>query len=144
MFKQTWHGELSESPRACFYRVLKPTHAFSKYLDSVTVKSHRQALSRLIVSSHKLHMETGRWKNPITSHNERYCPHCPRVLEDEYHLLLECSMYLDIRKRLIPKYYWERPSMFKALELLNSENNSLLKRLGKYVYLALQLKNANF
>ena len=51
--------------------------------------------------------------------DERKCVVCQK-LEDEYHFVLECSLYSELRKKFISKYYWKNPSMFKFIEFLNS------------------------
>ena len=56
-------------------------------------------------------------KTPL---NERTCVIC-NLLEDEYHLVLECNMYKELRKQNIAKYYWIRPNMMKFIELLTSD-----------------------
>ena len=63
-FRQEWHGRLQESSRARLYRDVKPQHQLSKYLQCVTCKPHRMALSRFIMSSDCLSVETGRWRRP--------------------------------------------------------------------------------
>ena len=145
IFQQQWQINLDDSPKALFYRSIKSHHVFSSYLDKVNAQTHRIALTRLIVSSHKLRIETGRWTNPVTPREERFCPHCPRnKIEDEYHFLFECILYNELRKRFIPTYYWKRPSMFKLVDLFNTENKALIQRVAKYVYLAMELKNGNY
>ena len=140
IFKQNWQEQLKESPRARFYRAIKTNHCFLPYLKNINVKSHRIALTRLSVSSHKLHVETGRWERPVTSPDERYCRVCVNKIEDDFHFLVECDLYKEIRRRLIPKYFWARPSMYKVLELVTTEKSSFLKRLSKYVYLAAKIQ----
>ena len=61
----------------------------------VTVKKIRIALSRLRTSSHRLEIEAGPWEKPVRKPvNERLCSFCG-VLEDEYHFVLECPLYMD-------------------------------------------------
>ena len=98
-------------------------------------------MSRLIVSSHSLRVETGRWARPVTPRNERKCHVCNK-LEDEYHMILECALYNDIRTTLIPKYYYERPSMYKLVNLLNTPNDKLLKGVAKFIFKAFQIKHS--
>jgi hypothetical protein len=140
IFKQNWQSELTESSRARFYRAIRHTFGFSNYLNCVTIKSHRVALTRLIVSSHRLRVETGRWERPVVPPESRYCPSCPGKIEDEFHLILECTRFTNDRKRLIPKYYWHRPSMIKVVDLLSSNRKSLLQRIAKFVHLALKTR----
>jgi hypothetical protein len=124
---------LLASPRARFYREIISEHCFNKFLDFVNVTKHRIALTRLICSSHRLPVETGRWERPVIPAEHRLCNVC-NVLGDEFHLLLECSLYTDIRKQLIPRFYWARPSMFKCVLLLQSQNKKLIRNVAKYVY----------
>ena len=42
----------------------------------------------------------------------------------------------ELRKKYIPKYYWNRPSMFKLVELLNSTNIKLLRNISIYIFQA--------
>ena len=78
------------------------------------------------MSSHRLEIEAGRQvrvnRVPV---NERKCVLC-NAMEDEYHFVLECQRYIETRKKCIPKYYWQRPSMRKFIELINTDNNKLL------------------
>ena len=136
IFKQNWYMRLEESTRASFYRAIKPSFIYSTYQESILPKKHRMALTRLLVSSHRLHVETGRWERPVIPREHRYCQHCPSKIEDEFHLLLECRLYSEIRLQLIPKYYWHRPSTQKAIDLINNPRKSIRKRLGKFVHLA--------
>ena len=55
------------------------------------------------MSSHRLKVETGRWQQPIAiAFNERKCTLCLK-LEDEFHFLLECPLYKDLRKKYVKK-----------------------------------------
>ena len=65
------------------------------------------------------------------------------VLEDEFHFLLECPFYIDLRKRYLHKYYWRRPNMPKFIELLSTEHVKTLKNLSVFIDKAFKLrKNA--
>ena len=140
MFKQNLMSNLEESSRARFYRAIRQTHIYQPYLNIISVKSHRIALTRLITSSHHLKIETGRWTRPITPQTERICPFCPGKQEDEYHLLIECSSYQEIRDRYIPNYFTRHPSMLKTIQLINTSSKKLIRGLGKFVFLAFKLR----
>ena len=133
IYKQGWRSRIDESTRASFYRVYKSEFGFSHHLDVVCVKSHRVTLSRLIMSSHSLRIEKGRWERPPIPRQDRMCNVCHK-LGDEYHFLLECLSFQELRERLIPKYYWNRPSMYKYVDLLRSNNKKVLKNLAKFVF----------
>ena len=62
------------------------------------------------------------------------------MVEDEYHFMLECEFYSDIRKVLLPRYYYIRPSMFKLIQLMTFDCKDIL-RLGLFVYKATLITN---
>ena len=139
-FKQEWHNRLEASSRASFYIKVKLLHQPSRYLSVVTPKLHRNALAKLMVSSHRLRVETGRWTRPVTPREQRTCFHCNKF-EDEYHMILECNLYNNIRKELISEYYIKHPSMMKLVQLINSEKDNEIRGLAKFIYKAFIIRN---
>ena len=93
------------------------------------------------MSSHRLEIEAGRWVKPNSIPvDDRKCAIC-LILEDEYHFVLECEIYKDLRSKYIAPYYWRRPNMFKFIELLNTTNCNKLRRLCSYVFHAFNMRN---
>lgn len=139
-FIQGWNGRIQESSRASLYRHLA-SFRFQPYLDICNISKFRFALTRLRVSSHRLQIESGRWARPnaIPIH-DRKCLEC-NVVEDEYHFVLECNIYTDLRTQYIPNYYRCRPNMYKFVDLLNVENPTIIKRLVVYIYKAFELRS---
>ena len=80
----------------------------------------RIALTRLHTAAHRLSIETGRRvkPKPIALEN-RKCITC-NIIEDTFHFILVCLMY---------SYYTNRPSIFKFIELLNNNNELIVRRL---------------
>ena len=81
----------------------------------------RIALARLRASSHRLEIEAGRWARPHIPVGERKCGICNQ-LEDEYHFVLECLLCMNLRRKYIDRFYWNRPSMYKLVELIKFSN----------------------
>ena len=48
-------------------------------------------------------------------------------IEDEYHFILECSKYVEIRRKYIKPYYCINPSAFKLTQLLSVQNINMMK-----------------
>ena len=140
IYKQNWNARLSESPRARFYRVVIKDLSFYEQLDKIHNKSHRNALARLITSSHRLRVETGRWERPVIPYESRICT-MRHKLDDEFHFLLECPRYHDIRRQYLPIYFRVRHSMFKCIELLNTNNDKTVRSLAKYVFEAFRVRS---
>ena len=93
----------------------------------------RIALTRLHTAAHRLLIETGRWvkPKPIALEN-RKCITC-NIIEDKFHFILVCPMYSSFR-HYIPKYYTNRPSIFKFIELLNNNNELIVRWLALYCF----------
>jgi len=118
-FKNSWLLSLSTSTVLCTYRLFKHDFNFPTYLDCVPRKI-RVVFTKLRLSSHQLSVETGRYASNRTPHIERYCLICNSIdLEDEYHFLLICNMYTDIRRKYIDKRNYEKSSVLKCLNLFN-------------------------
>ena len=139
-FLQHWQGRLENSSRAIFYSRIA-NFRLQPYLDILNVTKIRNSLARLRLSSHRLCIETGRWTKPIsTPLIDRKCTFCT-ILEDEYHFVMECSLYIELRKNYLPSYYIRRPNMYKFIELINSENASIIIKLATFVYKAFALRS---
>ena len=78
-------------------------------------------------------VETGRWTKPVkTPLNERICFICG-VLEDEFHFILECPLYSDLRQNYIQRYYWQRANMPKLIQLMTAESVRVIKNLAMFI-----------
>ena len=73
------------------------------YLQVLDNFQTRRTLAKLRSSSHCLEVETGRYTNPITPKELRFCKFCKNigisVIETEYHFIMECPAYAYIRER---------------------------------------------
>jgi len=70
-------------------------------LNFVNINNNRVALSRFTVMAHRLDVKTGRWHKPIAApFNERKYRTCLNCLEDEFHFLLECLLYHELRNNI--------------------------------------------
>lgn len=135
---QNWSSRLEDSTRSTFFRSIV-SFQFQFYLKCDMLSHLRVAMNRLICSSHNLCIETGRWHRPHSIPREnRKCTTCNKI-EDEYHFLVECTRYKDLRKKYIPKYYWSNPSMFKVKMLFELRDESKIKQLCTYIYKAFEV-----
>ena len=118
---------------------------FKKYLKiSLIAKYNTIALTRLRTSSLILAIETGRLTKPhSTPRFERKCQLC-NTLEDEFHFMLACPLYRDLRVKYIRKYYWKRTYMHTFIELVKSENSIVVKNVATYVQKSMDKRNNDF
>ena len=71
-------------------------------------------MTKLRVASHRLEIEVGRWARPNrVPIADRKCRTCNSI-EDEFHFLLECNLYNDLRVQYIKRYYWNRTNVLKG------------------------------
>ena len=84
--------------RFAVYMDLNPSLTQPDVYRSNAKDSLRIAYSRMRLSSHRLRIETGRWNRPPTPRELRVCP-CGGGVQDEQHVLCECSLSNHLRVR---------------------------------------------
>ena len=60
-------------------------------------------------------------KNPVSTPFDDRKSHICDKLEDEFHFLFECSLYTDLRKQYISRYFIVSPSMYKLTQLFKTD-----------------------
>ena len=99
----------------------------------------RHILATFRCSAHNLMIEQGRFINVERSY--RICQFCNmNCIEDEYHFLLVCPVYRDLRQKYLRKYYstWALINEFKLLLTSKSEDNVIiLYFLLTYIYVCI-------
>ena len=55
-------------------------------------------------------------------------------IEDEYHAVIECPRYQNFWNMYILNYLLIRPSMFKFIQNLNTDDPEELRRCGKFCH----------
>jgi hypothetical protein len=77
---------------------------------------HKPLICEYRIHAHRLKIETG-WYLSI-DRQERICDFCNySCIEDEFHFILKCNKYDNMRKKYIKPYYWKKPSAFKLVQL---------------------------
>ena len=133
-FIQDWNEQVSNSSRANTYKLIANFN-FKCYLAVVIIRKFRYAFTRLRVASHRLETEAGRRHKPNrTPVEEKKCHFCRNSVEDEFHFIIECKLYEDLREEYIKRYFWARPNIQKFIELLQSENKKTIKNLSIYIF----------
>jgi len=139
MYKQSWYSGINNPGRLETYSLFKNEFIFENYLDFITIRKYRIALTRFRVSSHDLAIERGRYIN--VPRNERKCIYCnSNILENEYHFLLICPRYSDLRSQFIKRYYYTWPTLQKFVNLLTCNSKKTIIDLSKFIYFANKLR----
>ena len=123
------------------YKYFKTDFGTEKY-STILSKQLRICLSKLRMSSHNLRIEAGRYGRNKIIGSERYCLKCnTHDIEDEYHFILICPLYSELRNTYVKKYYVTKPSFIKFCTLMSSKNHNEIKKLAVFVKKALSLRN---
>ena len=107
-----WHRDITKRSSLVLYRNLEDSFERSRYLDVMKITEFGNVLAKVRLSPHDLNIEQGRCRN--ITRNERKCLVCNLdEIQDEYHFILVCPLYHELRKTYIEKYFYKRPSVFK-------------------------------
>ena len=122
-----------ENSKLRTYANYKSTGKLEIYLaESKLSWYQKQAITKLRLGDHKLHIETGRSK-PKLPLDKRICNICcTNVLEDEKHFLIDCTSYY-----LLMKKYNISPSF---VHNMISDNNDNWSNLAGYIKEAFLLR----
>ena len=138
IYKQSLITEISSSSKCFMYKHLIDHIDLQTYLKKPIYNQYKKCITRLRLSSHCLSIETGRYKNiPL---DRRICPMCKTDVEDEFHFVLKCPAYASLRVKFLKPYYFQRPSVFKLIQLFTSTNTKELCYLGKYIKNAFDIR----
>ena len=130
-FWQSINAEIESLSINRLYRHLNVNS--NDYLFSLPNNHLRSNITRLRLSSHVLNVERGRWKKIVYA--DRKCNICDDI-EDEYHFVVRCTRFHNLRIKYLPKSLYTNPSMLKFTQFLNSKDLNKMKRLGIFLYQA--------
>lgn len=142
-FRQEWFTNINNNRvLSTLYIYLKTSFSYEQYLSDIISWKTRQLITKIRISSNQLRINSGRYTDRLPR-NERYCQICSlnTDIEDEYHFILKCECFQDLRVLYIKRYFYIRPNMFKFVQLLNSKNKTILLNLCKFVKQAIERRN---
>ena len=140
VFKQSWYNDIANNRVHTLYKNYKLSFDFEHYLNVLPNKL-RVALSRLRLSSHQLRIETGRYSQNRVDRAQCTCTLCKSLILRTYHFVLVCPVYSILRQKYIRPYYYNRPSVYKFTQLMQTKQEGVLQKLGKYVYESFRLRS---
>lgn len=136
---QTWCTDIYNSNRLLTYARFKHEFECEEYLTFIADSKFRTALTRFRLSSHNLHIERGRYEN--VPRHDRLCRCCNmNAIEDEYHFLLVCPLYIDLRRKFLKPHYCHWPNINKFDSLMSTTSTKIILKLSKFIYYATLLR----
>jgi hypothetical protein len=104
------------------------------YLSVTNFRKYRIALTKFRCSSHKLAIERLRGK---TIRENRFCKYCLNlnlhIVEDEFHFLLVCPLYQNLRDQYISSYI-QNISLHTFVYLMCFSKSDKIIKLACFVY----------
>jgi hypothetical protein len=140
IFVQQWIEACNSSSKLKTYNGFKSNFEFESYLNILTIRKFRNAYVCFRISSHKLMIEQGRYLN--IDRDQRLCPFCKNDIENEFHFLLICTTYLDLRKMYIPIKYYTPATTNKFNKIMSSREEKLIRSIAMFLYYAFERRNA--
>ena len=99
---QNWSTEITTLPKLHYYSMFKTKFEIEPYLLLSLPRKVQRQLTKYRLSAHNLEIERGRQNN--IQREDRLCKLCERNYnkeesENEFHFLLECPFYKDVRAK---------------------------------------------
>lgn len=135
-YLQEWSDTVDNQPKLDYYKKFKTEFCYEKYLDIVDNSNFRKELSRFRLSAHNLEIESGRFEN--IDRDNRKCKICNINVESEYHFLLVCPKYRDIRRKCCINSSF--PSLKKFYCIMSSKKHKTIRNVAKFVSCAMNLR----
>jgi hypothetical protein len=111
---QEWTASVNAWVKLCSYAIFTQSFTMETYLSCVQITKFRTILSRL--GFHDLTIERGRCQH--MERNTRLCKCCNmNVVENEYHFVLVCPPYTQLRSKHIKRYFCHWPRVNKCVQL---------------------------
>jgi hypothetical protein len=139
-YLQEWQESIMTYPKLEYYVKFKTSFGFEPYLSAVNDDYLRKLLSCFRLSAHCLAIETGRYSS--IDRRNRLCQNCNQnKVESEYHFLMCCPLYKDLRQKFLPKFCLSWPNINKFNLVLNSNNHRIIVRVCKFLKEAYKLRS---
>ena len=124
------------------YNLIKTNIGYENYLDEIQNLKHRNALTKLRLSNHNLMIEKGRHNK--TEIENRFCPFCLNLVEDEIHFLLICKTFREIRCPIVQPNldpYSLNTEQLKNRFIYLIKKNTKIKEIARCIYTMFQCRD---
>ena len=136
-FGQRWLTHLQESSRFELYHSFKDIIGRELYLDNIHVSVYRTAIARFRLGVSPFNSHRHRYSKSL---DKRMCPFCVGIVEDEIHVILDCTTYDDIRARYIKTDAACTNKQELVRKMLNGIDEDQTVKLAKFLFLAWKIR----
>ena len=132
---QKWASKLSDPNNEItyfYYKEFCSNYSLKKYL-SILPTELWIPLCKFRTRNHRLPVEFYSWNKFQKPHHERICNICNlNDIGDEYHYIMKCPVFNELRDLYISPYFKNRPSVYKFIALMKTEKENTLIKLAKF------------
>jgi hypothetical protein len=137
---QEWLSSLHTSSRFDLYSLFKFTLTPEMYITDPSFVLYRRLLTKIRIGMANLAVEQGRYTG-IARHL-RFCIVCnTQQIEDEYHFIMICPIYHNLRTLYLPANIIIQRSHRSFATLMSSGNKNVILNLQLFIHYALSLKH---
>ena len=140
---QNWNESMFNMSKLRSLHLYKSELTAELYLYLYLPQRLRSALAKFRISSHELAIEKGRHNNVAV--DQRFCQLCISnnnyFIEDEYHVLLKCPFYQELRTVYLNMYIDLPVNLYTFTKIMSSKDNNELSRLALYIANMFKLRN---
>ena len=129
-FTQNWYAYISNASKLEYYSQFKTEFKLEKYVECISNDMLRSQLAALRLSAHNLEIERGRHLD--VPRENRKCRLCSMgMVESEYHFILVCPLYSELRRAFLTRSAW--PSVAKFINIMSSDSTRFLIKLARFI-----------
>ena len=140
-YLQTWTDLCNNNNKLNkLYIHIKPSFGLEKYVNGLEFVKFKRCIASFRSSSHNLMIEKGRHLG--IPREERYCAYCKNIIEDEYHFVIICPLYTELRNTYIPNKYYVVPTLNKFYILMANANMEVIRKVAMYLFYAKKTRDA--
>ena len=116
------------------YKDIKLYYGLDIFISILNVRKFRHFYGTFKIGSLDLEIQVGRYTN--IPREQRLCKLCKADIEDEYHFLLKCPLFNDLRSTYLAPKYTTNPNMHKFVLLMTSKHEQVIFNIATYIYMA--------
>jgi hypothetical protein len=136
-FVSSWNAESHKYDSLRTFIQYKTEFRMESYLLNITDWKIRKIISQFRLNSHILNIEKGRHTKPKTPECQRLCVLCHQCkVENEYHAMIECVFYADLRKTFFSVLKQHDPNILHGNvfnNIMKSKDSKVQFGLGKFL-----------
>ena len=139
-FTQHWYANICNTSKLEYYCQFKTEFKMEKYVECISNDKLRSELAAFRLSAHNLDIERGRHRHINVPRENRICRLCSMsIVESEFHFLLVCPRYSDLRRDILSSTAW--PSVAKFISIMATNSKIFLFKLSKFIKSANTLRS---